>query len=178
MNRLWINRGLPGSGKSYRTRQLVERLTPPLTGSMGTPVLVCSSDDYFVCPHCKEYVFIKERLGAAHRTCQMKCESGMKSKVPHIIIDNTCVSCSECKPYVEMALKYDYKVEFLEPQTPWAFDLDELAKRNIHKVPRHALEGMLRRWVPDMTVEKAMGLHMVVDAAPPHLDELAARGEI
>lgn len=68
------------------------------------------------------------------------------------------LSVRECRPYVERAAKYGYDVVFLEPETPWAFDLDELVKRNVHGLSRQTLERMLARWVPDMTVAKAMGM--------------------
>jgi hypothetical protein len=47
-------------------------------------------------------------------------------------------------------------VVFLEPETSWAFDIDELERRNVHGVPRATLECMLARWVPNMTIEKAL----------------------
>jgi predicted kinase len=92
--------------------------------------------------------------------------------VDAVIIDNTNVSPRECEPYVLFAQANGYEVKFLEPETPWAFDLDELEKKNTHGVPRHALERMLARWVPDMTVEKVLKKTVIPGAA--HEDEKAA----
>lgn len=118
---------------------------------------VCSSDHYFVCPCCRAYTFDAERLGAAHSWCQRKCMKAMEGGVNAVIVDNTNCTARECRTYVLLADQFAYDVEFLEPETPWAFNLDELFRRNVHGVPREGLERMLRRWVTDMTVEKALG---------------------
>jgi hypothetical protein len=149
---LYINRGLPGSGKSTRTRQLAEYET-----NKGKWVVICSTDDYFVCPSCKAYHFDRDRLGAAHRWCQNKAHKAMHDGVDVVIIDNTNVTARECRVYVDFAMVFGYEVRFLEPTTPWAFDVDELVKKNVHGVSREALERMLVRYVPEMTIEKALG---------------------
>jgi predicted kinase len=165
---LIVLRSLPGAGKSTLAQKIKTQLE-----AKGSEVIICSSDHYFICPACKEYTFVKDRLGAAHFACQKKCAEAMDENVDVIIIDNTCVSAKECRVYVELALFHGYDVEFLEPETSWAFDLDELEKRNVHKVPREALERMLGRWVPNMTMKKALGIPEINESAP-HLDETAA----
>ena len=152
MKKLYINRGLPGSGKSHESARLAlawlkQRLS----------VVICSADYFFVCDCCQTYNFDASKLGYAHKWCQLKCAEAMEAGTDMVIIDNTNLTARECKTYVMLAEQNGYAVFFLEPTTPWAFDLDELEKRNIHGVPRAALERMLARWVPGMTVEKALG---------------------
>lgn len=162
---LLIARGIPGSGKSYKVNEICNSLT-----AAHRHFIVCSSDHYFI--ENEVYKFNINKLGQAHKYCQELCELYLDRGCDVVIIDNTNVSAKECRIYVEMGLRYDYRIEFLEPSTPWAFDLDELEKRNQHNVPRHALESMLRRWVPDMTVEKALGHQQ--ESKNKHKDEEAA----
>jgi predicted kinase len=149
---LYINRGLPGSGKSTRARKLAS-----LWDAQALTVEVCSSDDFFICALCAGYDFRLERLRYAHQWCQDKARKAMQRGVSRVLIDNTNVTAGECHPYVQCGVDNGYEVFFLEPETPWAFDIDELLKKNVHRVPREALERMLARWVPDMTVELALG---------------------
>lgn len=161
----YINRGLPGSGKSHRTRSMMDRLA-----RQRIPAVACSSDNYFI-GEDKVYRFVRANLVEAHRRCQTEARSLMQSGTWVVIIDNTNITAAECRPYVQSALAFDYDVHFLEPETPWAFDLDELHRRNVHGVPRATLELMLSRWVPDMTVEKALASQL---GRPLTNDEKAA----
>ena len=54
----------------------------------------------------------------------------MKKEEPIIVIDNTNVRKWEAKPYVKMAQQYGYEVKFVEPDTPWKFDITELKKKD------------------------------------------------
>jgi predicted kinase len=167
-----IARGAPGSGKSTRVRKMAEDCR-----SRGLSVSVCSSDDFFVCPGCNAYHWSKDKLHFAHTWCRQKFESALQAGTNVVIVDNTNVTIRECRPYVMFAQVYGYDVKFLEPETPWAFDAEELAKRNVHKCPREAIERMLKRWEPDMTVEKCVGLGLLgpVQAEPEATpDEKAA----
>jgi predicted kinase len=169
MRILYICRGLPGSGKSTRAKALLADLL-----RQGHTAVICSSDEYFVCPCCKAYSWAADRLSHAHAWCRARCMAAMEAGVEVVIIDNTNCTARECRDYVMFADQHDYAVVFLEPTTPWAFDIDELARRNIHGVSRDGLERMLRRWVPDMTVEKALG---TPPPGPFTKDEQAASGE-
>ena len=71
-------------------------------------------------------------------------------------MDNTNISQWELrklKPLVEYAKINGYEARIEEPQTPWAFDPEELAKKNSHGVPQEAIEGKLKKWVKDPTIE-------------------------
>ncbi len=170
MKRCYLNRGLPGSGKSTRTKRLKKELE-----AQGHKVLVCSSDFYHECPCCGHYNFRVAVLGEAHKWCQEVFRQGIDDGVV-VIVDNTNATVRECHPYVQYAVANGYEVVFLEPENPWAYDIDELLRRNVHNVPRDGLERMLSRWVGGMTVEKALAGEPVPGEMTR--DEEAADGQV
>jgi hypothetical protein len=151
MRRVYLNRGLPGSGKTFRAHEIQEHHLQE-----GREVLICSSDDFFI-NESMVYVFNRDRLYQAHVQCQDKFRQAIKHGVAVVIVDNTNLSVRECCPYVAHAVVHGYEVIFLEPRTPWAFDLDELVRRNLHGISRATLARMLTCFVPNMTIDKALG---------------------
>lgn len=129
---VYINRGLPGSGKSTRALRIA--------GEHDCDVLIVSADDYFVVNGV--YRFDMSNIGAAHMECQQKFREGVREKAPVIIVDNTNTTIREMRPYVEYAHIRGYEVVLLEPDTAWAWDIDACLARNVHGVPREALERM------------------------------------
>lgn len=166
---LVIMRGLPSSGKSYRAKELA--------GEIG---VVLSTDEYFyklVEPEFPEkYSFRPNHIGFAHKWNQVRAQKLIEEGHPLVIIDNTNTTPSEPKAYVQYAVAQDYTVRFEEPTSPWWLEhaplfLDKrankdklkefalfLAKKSeeSHSVPAWALEKMLWRWVPDITVESVL----------------------
>lgn len=136
---LIIVRGCPGSGKSTLAKQL------------GKGGVVLGSDDFFMVNG--KYEFDMSAIGDAHSWNVGRVEKAMKQNISPIVVDNTNTQAWEAKPYVELARKYGYNVEIKEPTTPWKFDANELTKRNTHGVPREAIEKMLRKWEPNITIE-------------------------
>ena len=71
-------------------------------------------------------------------------------------MDNTNVSRWELRALghiVEYAENQGYEVRIEEANTPWAFDAEELTKRNTHGVPRETIDKFLRRWYPNPTID-------------------------
>jgi len=136
-------RGLPGSGKSTTAKQI--------TRKRG---LVYSSDDYFM--ENGEYKFKASKLKDAHVWNQQRTEDAMKREEGLIVIDNTNVRKWEAKPYVKLAVDYGYKVQFVEPETPWKRDVSELVKRDSHGVPENIIQRMSDQWEEDFTVENIL----------------------
>uniref|UniRef100_A0A6I8MXL8 NEDD4 binding protein 2 like 1 n=2 Tax=Ornithorhynchus anatinus TaxID=9258 RepID=A0A6I8MXL8_ORNAN len=62
-----------------------------------------------------------------------------------IIIDNTNLQSWEMRPYAVMALENNYEVIFREPDTRWKFNVQELARRNIHGVSKEKIRRM-KEW--------------------------------
>ena len=127
-----IMKGLPGSGKSSVTRVL-QKIYPD--------AIICSVDHYFA--REGEYKFQFDQLEQAHKACQKKARRAAKRNCHVIIIDNTNVRHWESKVYLRMARDYNYLVLYIEPQTPWRFDVETLAKHNIHGVKKNILQQKL-----------------------------------
>lgn len=85
----------------------------------------------------------------------------MRNGISPIIIDNTNLHAWEMKPYAVMALENNYEVIFREPDTRWKFNVQELARRNIHGVPREKIHRMKERYEHDVT------FHSVLRAEKP-----------
>lgn len=136
--RITIMRGLPGSGKSYFARSIAD----------GAPIF--STDDFFVVDG--EYKFDPSKLGHHHAANLARSVKAMSDGKHRVIVDNTCTQAWEAREYVKAAIQYGYDVHFVEPTTPWAFDVAECARRNQHGVPEDAIAGMLARWEKDLTV--------------------------
>ncbi|XP_071443367.1 NEDD4-binding protein 2 [Hetaerina americana] len=99
---LILLRGLPGSGKSSLSKQL-------LAHPGGQSGCTCSADDFFLVPrggkNQKEYCFDPLRLEDAHKHCRIQVLRAMAHGVSPIIVDNTNTQAWEMLPYVEMALE-------------------------------------------------------------------------
>jgi len=124
---LIIMRGLPGCGKSTTAKKIVN--------SVGTGCIY-STDDFFT------RGFEPLKLGEAHDWNQKRAERSLKAGHSPVIIDNTNVKEWEATPYVVMGITNNYHIRILEPSTSWAFDVNALAKRNVHGVPKDKLEKM------------------------------------
>lgn len=76
----------------------------------------------------------------AHESCQQAAREAVKSNKSVVVIDNTNVRNWEMAIYLELARDHLYIPVVLEPQTPWAFDPQELFKRNSHGVELEILQ--------------------------------------
>lgn len=130
--KLILMRGLPGSGKSTRAKELAE----------DNPVF--STDDFFYVNN--EYQFDPSNLARNHQKNIQRTEDAMKNNQRIVTVDNTNISPYEMKPYVLLADKYGYQIEIHKPNTDWAWNSEELAKRNTHKVPQNTIEKLIERF--------------------------------
>lgn len=136
---LYITRGISGSGKSTLARSLAPKEN------------IFSTDDLFLVDG--EYRFDPKKLAEYHKMNKKRVEEAMKQGMSPIVVDNTNTQAREIKPYVLLADMYDYKVELKEPNTPWKFDADELARRNNHGVPKQSIENMIKRYQNNLTID-------------------------
>ncbi|NWR60110.1 N42L1 protein, partial [Bucorvus abyssinicus] len=157
--RLVLLRGLPGAGKSTLARQL-KRDYPS--------AVVLSTDDFFI--ENGVYMFEPDFLEDAHKWNQKRAHKAMKNGKSPVIIDNTNIHAWEMKPYVMMAREHRYEVIFQEPDTPWKFSVRELARRNIHHVPRQKIQQMKEQYEHNVT------FHSVLQAEEPSRDERSSSG--
>lgn len=142
--KLIIMRGLPGSGKSEDAKRLV-----------GNGI-IHSTDDYFI--RNGMYVFNSKYVGRFHYLNLISSIVSMKRGISPIIIDNTNTLAADCVSYVEMGKMYGYEIIVVEPGSSWAFDIEELMKRNAHGVPRETLVEMLEQYENPEVFKKKLGL--------------------
>eukprot|EP01091_Cochliopodium_minus_P009193 TRINITY_DN2202_c0_g1_i1.p1 TRINITY_DN2202_c0_g1~~TRINITY_DN2202_c0_g1_i1.p1 ORF type:complete len:178 (+),score=45.09 TRINITY_DN2202_c0_g1_i1:187-720(+) len=142
----YILRGLPGSGKSHLSKELNEKLSG----------VTYSTDDFFIDENSGKYIFNPKKITQAHQWNQERTKKAMENGITPILVDNTNTMKWEAKPYVEFSVQFNYKVEFVETNTSWRKDPEELAKRNKHNVPKEAILKMLERWEEDFTVENVL----------------------
>lgn len=131
--KLYIVRGLPGSGKSTFAKNLV-----------GDDFLVCEADKYF---NDKKggYNFDFTKLKEAHKWCQEMVETYMKDSLVNeqfyreIAVSNTFTQEWEMEHYIELAKKYGYQVFTLIVE-------NRHGGKNVHGVPDDKLEVMRNRF--------------------------------
>jgi hypothetical protein len=160
-NLLVIMRGVSGSGKSYRARELA-----------GDDQEAIISADQFFGESCEEYRanWSVDGLHAAHKDCSARVRGRMQRQLPLVIVDNTNTRMAEMMPYFSMAVQYDYRVEVHEPTSDiWLNDivpylgnnkqkkenaakLEEACQRlfeinqKTHGVPLASIQKQLRRY--------------------------------
>lgn len=131
--RLYIVRGVPGSGKSTFAEALV-----------GHDFLVCEADKFF---YDKEgnYNFDGSRLKEAHEFCRSRVETYMKDSLVNdqfyreIAVSNTFTREWEMQPYVDLAEKYGYQVFSVIVE-------NRHGGKNVHGVPDEMIEKMKERF--------------------------------
>ncbi|XP_066487945.1 NEDD4-binding protein 2 isoform X2 [Tiliqua scincoides] len=151
---LVLLRGVPGSGKSYLARTLLED---------NPSGIILSTDDYFYQKN-GQYQFDADCLGEAHEWNWKRAKEAFEKRITPIIIDNTNIQAWEMKPYVSLSQQHKYKVIFREPDTWWKFKPKELERRNIHGVSKEKIKRMLERY------ERCLTVHSVLNSSIP--DEL------
>lgn len=130
-------RSCSGAGKTFLANQITNG---------GTTCPIVEADDFFLVGETfPKYQFDATLLHQAHSWCKLEAERLLR-RYGSVCVANTFTERWEFEPYIVMAQKYKTKLHILEPDTPWAFDLDELVRRNAHGVPREVIEKQLNRW--------------------------------
>ncbi|XP_053108004.1 NEDD4-binding protein 2 isoform X2 [Hemicordylus capensis] len=143
---LVLLRGVPGSGKSYLARALLED---------NPSGVILSTDDYFYQKN-GQYEFDAYCLGEAHEWNWKRAKEAFEKRITPIIIDNTNIQAWEMKPYVALSQQHKYKVIFREPDTWWKFKPKELERRNVHGVSKEKIKRMLERYERCLTVSSIL----------------------
>jgi len=136
-------RGIPGSGKSTKVRELVKKFMDE--NPSGT-TYVCSADKFFVNSVSGKYEFDPKKIGTAHAWCRGNANAALSLGVDLVFIDNTNTQKWEWASYEQMAADFGYEFE-----TCVVGELDEnslklYANRNTHGVPLEAIRRMAKRF--------------------------------
>jgi predicted kinase len=132
MKKLYIVRGLPGSGKSTFAEALV-----------GSDFLVCEADKYFIVDG--EYKFDGTKIKQAHEWCRNRVETYMKDSLVNdqfyreIAVSNTFTQEWEMESYYKLAEQYGYVVFSIIVE-------NRHGGKNAHGVPDEKLEQMKNRF--------------------------------
>ncbi|XP_055792855.1 NEDD4-binding protein 2-like 1 isoform X1 [Salvelinus fontinalis] len=152
-----ILRGLPGSGKSTRARTelgdvAVDRAVSyqPCAPGRERDILkeygsgeAFSTDDYFR-ENGKMVGFHKKYLQEAHEWNRNRVLQAIRGKVHPIVIDNINLQKWEMWPYVRMAFRRGYWIEFEDlPAIPL-----EILDRRCPQIPMEVLERMNEGYEP------------------------------
>lgn len=117
---LILVRGVPGCGKSTFAKLLGD--------------YICSADHFMMVGD--KYEWSVDKLPMAHRKCFEKVETGMKTGIRRIILDNTSVKKKDMKMYFDLALAYGYKVFSVIVE-------NRHGGTNVHGVPDEKIQKMV-----------------------------------
>ena len=136
MKKLIILRGLPGSGKSTKAKEILPK---------GPLKVICSADTFMINAQ-GEYIFDSKKLERCHTACKIEARLSMYNRIPVIVIDNTNIQKWEYQYYLDKAKQCNYEVEIQIVGN--LTDTEMYWKRNIHNVPREVIERMAQRFEP------------------------------
>ena len=131
--KLYIVRGLPGSGKSTFAKALV-----------GSDFLVCEADKFFYDEE-GNYNFDASKLKEAHEQCRATVEMYMHDSTMNdqfyreIAVSNTFTREWEMQAYVDLAKKYGYTVFSIIVE-------NRHGNENVHGVPQETIKNMRDRF--------------------------------
>lgn len=151
MKKMIIMRGVPGSGKSFTAKNIIQNFE-------GGGAAYCSTDNFFMVNG--EYKFNPNKIKMAHEWNRDCARAAIGKSVPLVIVDNTNTQKWEYSNYVDMARAAGYSVEFQFPTSPWwkkiegkikdkTFndkDVEEFHSRNKHSVPFEVIKKMMIRF--------------------------------
>ena len=122
--------GLPGSGKSTLGNQLKDYLNLHRRNEKLT--VLRETDEYFVDPHSKKYVFEPEKLGEYHALCRLLTEGDLKGGL-NVILTNTNITKWERAKYFDIARRTKCIVRIIVMRNNYG---------NVHGVPQEKIEQM------------------------------------
>ena len=123
---LYIIRGIPGSGKSTRAREIIEYQGEFVRSAHY------EADMFF------DFIpFSTSRLSEAHNWCQLQVANAMESEVEVIVVSNTFIKKWEFAIYQFLARTFQYRVVIETMKGNY---------KSIHNVPQEIIERMKKEF--------------------------------
>ena len=145
-----LMRGIPGSGKSTHTKELLKNAGD--NGILCHEVVVCSADDTFthsVAGGKTEYRYEPSRIGIAHGRCYGKFIDALYDEaVKFVIVDNTFIHQWEMQNYIKLANMVGANLEIHELQVNTVDDVNRCITRCVHGVPADIIFRMASEFEP------------------------------
>lgn len=129
MSKLFIIRGIPGSGKSTFAEHLINKLLR--FGYDEQDIVHAEADMYFI-DDAGNYNFDDSKLAIAHQTCYDKIENALKAN-KIAIVSNTFVDANSVDKYVKLGEKYDAEITIYRRTAEY---------KSIHNVPIEVINKM------------------------------------
>lgn len=139
-----ILRGLPGSGKSYKAKEILtsEGITRERYNEH-----VFSTDSYFY--NGSKYQFDPSKLSMFHNLNLTRFISALAENNPLVVCDNTNICHWEYAAYLAAAKALDYEIEVIDIGDTLDAEFQKLcAARNQHKVSLTLIEKMANDFLP------------------------------
>ena len=124
--KLYLIRGVPGSGKSTYAKKLKDDLF-----EQGHSVTHYEADMFFM--HDGKYNWNPKLLGLAHKWCFDSVFNSFNNGTEAVIVANTFVKLKDMNTYIEMAKKHDYEVTVYRMDNHF---------QNVHNVPNDVINRM------------------------------------
>lgn len=128
MTKLYLIRGVPGSGKSTFAKTLLQA---------GIVDKIAEADSFCTTPD-GAYLFNANKLGAAHAECQTTVRDALRAGMS-IAVSNTSTTDAEVKTYQDIAAEFN--AEFVS-----IIMENRHGSTNVHAVPQEAIDRMKRRF--------------------------------
>ena len=143
MNKLYICRGLPGSGKSTYARTLAPLVIEP---------------DMFRYDAENRYVFRADENRTVHEKAECLCEYAMRQlRMPAIAVTAVFTELRHMMTYVRLGRRYGYDITVVECTGSYG---------NVHAVPDDVIAGMRMRFEhmdEELANQEGVALRRVVD---------------
>ena len=124
--RLYILRGLPGSGKSTFAKKMIDKKMAD----------VHFEADMFFVDRNGQYRFDPSKLGSAHRWCENNVKRALESG-KNVVVSNTFTTLKEMKPYIDYCRENGYPFMVVRLNTQY---------KSIHAVPEKSIMKMKTRF--------------------------------
>lgn len=174
MPKLYIVRGLPGSGKSTYADKLVHRDNDELVKKISETGDMSLRSQFKIIKHWEadmffetatHYAFDARLLRVAHQWCYSNVVKHLRNGYD-VVVSNTFTTLNEMAKYLEINdLVDDVDIEIIEMKTQF---------KSIHNVPDEKFEQMKNRW---QEIPPELGLKVTVIHPVPGEEDLNAYNE-